>query len=214
MKNKEAYKQAFKHVHYQKEVNLNQKRIPKSLITFVTSFIILLSTFTVAYAFDIGGIQSKIEVWFHGEKRMIQYEEVEDHVYHFYTTDEDGNVIDMGTHSGSKGTLTGIEPMSGDELAESMNDNSEIVYDEKEDKLYKVNEYTNMELIYEDEYNCLYHKLDGVYYTKLGSDKEEKLYDYNGEIGLTILEGYVKFQEREIHYNDDIIDKQKIIKVW
>ena len=132
MKNKEAYKQAFKHVHYQKEVNLNQKRIPKSLITFVTSFIILLSTFTVAYAFDIGGIQSKIEVWFHGEKRMIQYEEVEDHVYHFYTTDEDGNVIDMGTHSGSKGTLTGIEPMSGDELAESMNDNSEIVYDEKE----------------------------------------------------------------------------------
>lgn len=87
-------------------------------------------------------------------------------------------------------------------------------YDEKEDKLYKVNEYTNMELIYEDEYNCLYHKLDGVYYTKLGSDKEEKLYDYNGEIGLTILEGYVKFQEREIHYNDDIIDKQKIIKVW
>ena len=212
MKNKEAYKQAFKHVHYQKEVNLNQKRIPKSLITFVTSFIILLSTFTVAYAFDIGGIQSKIEVWFHGEKRMIQYEEVEDHVYHFYTTDEDGNVIDMGTHSGSKGTLTGIEPMSGDELAESMNDNSEIVYDEKEDKLYKVNEYTNIELIYEDEYNCLYHKLDGVYYTKLGSDKEEKLYDYNGEIGLTILEGYVKFQEREIHYNDDIIDKQKIIK--
>ena len=49
---------------------------------------------------------------------------------------------------------------------------------------------------------------------RLGSDKEEKLYDYNGEIGLTILEGYVKFQEREIHYNDDIIDKQKIIKVW
>ena len=87
-------------------------------------------------------------------------------------------------------------------------------YDEKEDKLYKVNEYTNIELIYEDEYNCLYHKLDGVYYTKLGSDKEEKLYDYNGEIGLTILEGYVKFQEREIHYNDDIIGKQKIIKVW
>ena len=87
-------------------------------------------------------------------------------------------------------------------------------YDEKEDKLYKVNEYTNMELIYEDEYNCLYHKLDGAYYTKLGSDKEEKLYDYNGEIGLTILEGYVKFQEREIHYNEDIIDKQEIIKVW
>ena len=28
MKNKEAYKQAFKHVHYQKEINLNHKVIP------------------------------------------------------------------------------------------------------------------------------------------------------------------------------------------
>ena len=59
MKNKEAYKQAFKHVHYQKEVNLSQKRIPKSLVTIMTSFIVLLSTFTVAYAFDVVGIQSK-----------------------------------------------------------------------------------------------------------------------------------------------------------
>ena len=74
-------------------------------------------------------------------------------------------------------------------------------------------EYACKSSIFQDN-QLIYHKLDGVYYTKLGSDKEEKLYDYNGEIGLTILEGYVKFQEREIHYNDDIIDKQKIIKVW
>lgn len=71
MKNKEAYKQAFKHVHYQKEINLNQRRIPKPLITLATSLIVLLSTFTVAYAFDVGGIQSKLEVWFHGEKKMF-----------------------------------------------------------------------------------------------------------------------------------------------
>ena len=35
MKNKEAYKQAFKHVHYQKEVNLNQKRIPNYFCHFI-----------------------------------------------------------------------------------------------------------------------------------------------------------------------------------
>ena len=74
MKNKEAYKQAFKHVHYQKEINLNQRKIPKPLLTLATSLIVLLSTFTVAYAFDVGGIQSKLEVWFHGEKRSVQYE--------------------------------------------------------------------------------------------------------------------------------------------
>ena len=50
MKNKEAYKQAFKHVHYQKEINLNQRKIPKPLLTLATSLIVLLSTFTVAYA--------------------------------------------------------------------------------------------------------------------------------------------------------------------
>ena len=118
MKNKEAYKQAFKHVHYQKEVNLNKKRISKPLVTIMTSFIVLLSTFTVAYAFDVGGIQSKLEVWFRGEKRKVQYKEEDKNAYHFYTTDEDGNVVDMGINMGFKGSLTGIEPMSGDELAE------------------------------------------------------------------------------------------------
>lgn len=156
MKNKEAYKQAFRHVHYQKEINLNQKRIPHSLVTIMTSFIVLLSTFTVAYAFDVGGIQSKLEMWFHGEKRKIQYEEVEDHVYHFYTTDEEGNVIDMGTHSGSKGTLTGIEPMSGDELADMLNDESEIVYDEKEDKyiFYYQDKAVDITKMFDKEKEC------------------------------------------------------------
>ena len=41
----------------------------------MTSFIVLLSTFSVAYAFDVGGIQSKLEVWFRGEKRNVQYKE-------------------------------------------------------------------------------------------------------------------------------------------
>jgi len=132
MKNKEAYKQAFKHVHYQKEINLNQRKIPKPLLTLATSLIVLLSTFTVAYAFDVGGIQSKLEVWFHGEKRSVQYEKVQDNAYHFYTTDKNGDVIDMGVHIGLKGTPFGIQTMNGDEIANSLNDDSEIVYDEKE----------------------------------------------------------------------------------
>ena len=49
---------------------------------------------------------------------------------------------------------------------------------------------------------------------KLGSDKKEKIYNYNGEIEITILEGYVKFRERKIHNDDNIEDKQEIIKIW
>ena len=135
---------------------------------------------------------------------MMKKEEENFLIYSFQTNDKIYGICNVYSQYGERLTFC------TDDLDYSFS----FSYDEKEDKLYKVNEYTNIELIYEDEYNCLYHKLDGVYYTKLGSDKEEKLYDYNGEIGLTILEGYVKFQEREIHYNDDIIDKQEIIKVW
>lgn len=134
MKNKEAYKQAFKHVHYQKEINLNQKRIFKPFITIMTSFMILLSTFTVAYAFDVGGIQNKVELWFHAKKTSVQYKEEEKNAYHFYTTDEDGNVVDMGVNMGFKDSPTGIQSMNGEELAKSMNEEAEIVYDEKEGK--------------------------------------------------------------------------------
>lgn len=156
MKNKEAYKQAFKHVHYQKEINLNQRRIPKPLVTLVTSLIVLLSTFTVAYAFDVGGIQSKLEVWFHGEKRNVQYEKVQDNAYHFYSTDENGDVVDMGVHIGLKGTPTGIQPMNGDEIANSLNDESEIVYDEKEDKylFYYQDKAVDITHMFDKEKNC------------------------------------------------------------
>lgn len=156
MKNKEVYKQAFKHVHYQKEINLNQRRIPKPLITLATSLIVLLSTFTVAYAFDVGGIQSKLDVWFHGEKRNVQYEKVGDDTYHLYTTDENGNVIDIGIDSGTKWTPTGMKPMTGDELVESLNDEFGIFYDEKEDKylFYYQNNIVDVTHMFDKEKNC------------------------------------------------------------
>ena len=36
------------------------------------------------------------------KKEMIQYEKVGDDTYHLYTTDENGNVIDIGIDSGTK----------------------------------------------------------------------------------------------------------------
>ena len=187
MKNKEAYKQAFKHVHYQKEINLNQRRIPKPLITLATSLIVLLSTFTVAYAFDVGGIQSKLEVWFHGEKRNVQYEKVGDDTYHLYTTDENGNVIDIGIDSGTKWTPTGMKPMTGDELVESLNDEFGIFYDEKEDKylFYYQDNIVDVTHMFDKEKNCYLVINNGQkdiyfvmsYKTKIDEDNAISLYD-------------------------------------
>lgn len=62
----------------------------------------------------------------------------------------------MGINMGFKGSLTGIEPMSGDELAESMNDDSEIVYDEKEDKylFYYQNKVVDITHMFDKEKEC------------------------------------------------------------
>ena len=187
MKNKEAYKQAFKHVHYQKEINLNQRKIPKSLLTLATSLIVLLSTFTVAYAFDVGGIQSKLEVWFHGEKRSVQYEKVQDNAYHFYTTDKNGDVVDMGVHIGLKGTPFGIQTMNGDEIANSLNDEFGIFYDEKEDKylFYYQDNIVDVTHMFDKEKNCYLVINNGQkdiyfvmsYKTKIDEDNAISLYD-------------------------------------
>lgn len=87
-------------------------------------------------------------------------------------------------------------------------------YNEKEDKLYKKTEYNDIELIYEDDNHCLYHKLDGVYCKTLSTGDCKKVYDYNGEIGITLLNGWVKFQEIVVHYDDNLVDKQEIKKIW
>ena len=156
MKNKEAYKHAFKHVHYQKEINLNQKRFFKPFITIMTSFMILLSTFTIAYAFDVGGVQNKVELWFHAEKTNVQYKEEEKNVYHFYATDEDGNVVDIGVDMGFKDSPTGVQSMNGEELAKSMNEEAEIVYDEKEGKylFYYQDKAVDITKMFDKEKKC------------------------------------------------------------
>lgn len=87
-------------------------------------------------------------------------------------------------------------------------------YDEKKDKLYKKTEYNNIELIYEDNNHCLYHKSDGVYCKSLSTGESRKVYDYNGEIGITLLNGWTKFQERVVSYDGNLVDKQEIKKIW
>lgn len=44
----------------------------------------------------------------------------------------------MGVHIGLKGTPFGIQTMNGDEIANSLNDDSEIVYDEKKISIYSI----------------------------------------------------------------------------
>lgn len=87
-------------------------------------------------------------------------------------------------------------------------------YDEKEDKLYKKTEYNDIELVYEDDNNCLYHKSDGVYCITLSTGENRKIYDYNGEIGITLLNGWAKFQEEVVSYDENMVDRQEIKKIW
>ena len=85
-------------------------------------------------------------------------------------------------------------------------------YDESQDELYKINDY-DVELLYEDERHCLYHTEDGVYFRDLLTGKEERVYDYGGMIGVTVVNGMVKFEEIEVH-SVDSLNKQEIKKIW
>ncbi|MDE6852026.1 MAG: hypothetical protein K2J67_05995, partial [Lachnospiraceae bacterium] len=60
----------------------------------------------------------------------------------------------------------------------------------------------------------LYHKSDGVYCKTLSTGENRKIYDYNGEIGITLLNGWAKFQERVVSYDGNLVDKQGIMKIW
>ena len=88
-----------------------------------------------------------------------------------------------------------------------------FAYDEAKDTLYKIKEYDKLELIYTDGEHLLSHKEDGVYFQNIENGKVEKVYDYDGAISVSILDGYARIEEVELHY-DDSIDKQSFVKLW
>lgn len=93
-------------------------------------------------------------------------------------------------------------------------------YNESTGTLDKIDEYENVELIYADGSHVLTHKEDGVYYTNRTENREEKILDYDGAIGVTVRdnllyvsknESYVgNGDEEEVYWGKDTVFVKKL----
>lgn len=70
-------------------------------------------------------------------------------------------------------------------------------YNESTGTLDKIDEYENVELIYADGNHVLTHKEDGVYYTNRTENREEKILDYDGAIGVTVRDNLLLVRKNE-----------------
>ena len=132
MTNHEQYKQAFSAVHspcsssmaerIQHQMNERQKTKKKAL-RFVASLALcaaLLTTGTVSYAADFGGIQRKLQLWIHGDQTAVTVQLDGNGGYSAEYTDENGNPAHMsggGVATNPDGTE---RPLTEEELLEHL----------------------------------------------------------------------------------------------
>ena len=99
MTNKERYKEAFGVLRPEKEqwevqpMKNNIKTFKTKRILAVAAVVVILAVAAVgAYAADVGGIQTTLKTWFHGEEVDVDVSTGENGEYNFEIKDENGNV--------------------------------------------------------------------------------------------------------------------------
>ncbi len=125
--NAEKYKQAFSALHTSRDFNLEVQKMgnirtkANKLVASIAVVVFVLGGATVAYAADVGGIQSIVELWFRGEQRETTIDFDGNGNYELEYTDEDGNIHNIGG-GGVALEDNGVErPLTEEELMETMN---------------------------------------------------------------------------------------------
>ncbi len=99
MTNKEKYKKAFSAVYPSDEISLEvekmkkikQRHIFKTMAASIAVCVIFMTSATVAYAMDVGGIQRTIQLWIQGDVTDATLQFNNDGTYSMEYTDVDGN---------------------------------------------------------------------------------------------------------------------------
>ncbi|MDD6037347.1 MAG: hypothetical protein PUD20_00900 [bacterium] len=135
MTNKEKFQKTFDKLHAspeivtevldmmeeQKVVSMKKRfRMPKAAVAAI-AMILTLGSGTVAYATDLGGIQEKVKIWFHG----VQTEAIftaDNGEYTLSYTDADGNEFEQGGTGEAYDDETGeVRPLTNEELLAQAN---------------------------------------------------------------------------------------------
>ena len=135
----------------------------KGLVIAVAAVVLLLGVCGGAYAADIGGIQSKVQIWFRGEVADITidiFSNGNSSEYVLTFTDADG--VEREIHGGGIATdMFGREsPLTEEEILERFN-TPEVVYeDDGTVFVYYGNEKTEITNLFDEDGFC-YVKLTG-----------------------------------------------------
>lgn len=142
MTNKEKYKRAFSVLHASENMILEvmdmenrKKAYEKKLLAAGAAVAVLFGSMTAAYAADIGGIQEKLTMWFHGEEVEVTSSAYGDNSYKYSFTDSDGNTEEFVAGGVTIDDQGNEHPRSAQEILEDLADS--ITYtDEGRVKLF------------------------------------------------------------------------------
>ena len=94
---KERYQRAFKTLHASDKIYweadkmvVRKNKIMKKVVAAGAAIVLVCGSMTAAYAADIGGIQQKLTMWFHGEQTEVTAREHGENSYKYTFTDEEG----------------------------------------------------------------------------------------------------------------------------
>ncbi|MBR4728470.1 MAG: hypothetical protein IK080_11340 [Clostridia bacterium] len=138
MTNQEQYKRTFDTVASSRMQKLEASDIMerrkknfsfKGAAVALAAVLILISLFGAAYASDLGGIQSKVQVWYRGELTDVTLEITPEGSYTMEFTDENGNPVKQEGGGVAIGPFGKERPLTQDEILEHLNE-PEVVYED------------------------------------------------------------------------------------
>lgn len=172
---KRRYKKAFSEIHIPQSVEMDYGMerknsmtnwIQKHAIAFGAA-LVLLGSGTAAYAADLGGIRTNVQMWINGEQKEVEAVPNGDGGYEFY---EPGSDTPFAGGGGVEYDQFGNEhPLSAQDVAENMGPNLENrdgrFYLIEKDREWDITDYLN------DDGEA-YLKAEGLYYCITVEDGE------------------------------------------
>lgn len=139
MTNKEKYKKAFSALQPSGKISLEAWEMEKKKKTYrlkhaiaaCAAAAVALGSMTAAYAADIGGIQEKVNVWFHGKQAEANVTGDGKSGYRYSFTDENGNVHEGGAGGVAIDDSGNEVPLSAKEVMDQAVENVEVDKDGK-----------------------------------------------------------------------------------
>ena len=125
MTNKEKYKEAFSVLHASDDISLEVEKMQKNKrnsrrkqVIAACACVAIVAGSMTAYATDLGGIQTRIHGWIHGEQRVVDVTGETDGSYTFTWT-EDGTTQEASGGGVSMDASGEQTVLSADEVLES-----------------------------------------------------------------------------------------------